>query len=186
LARQLESELWAARLGHWGTDQLIALATRADGLPNGAEFHIDWKEQARIRKRAARRIATKVDEIGVQFYMDFGFIWASMINYRCPNINSDRIINSYDGYSSYLLIVDDKSSKTWVFLTKSKASPLDILRLFLRTFGRDRNLGGYIRCDQGGKLARSHALIDMALTEFGCKVEPTGADSPSQNGQAEK
>ncbi len=26
----------------------------------------------------------------------------------------------------------------------------------------------------------------MALTEFGYKVEPTGADSPSQNGQAEK
>jgi hypothetical protein len=33
---------------------------------------------------------------------------------------------------------------------------------------------------------QSHALIDMALTEFGYKVEPTGADSPSQNGQAEK
>ena len=26
----------------------------------------------------------------------------------------------------------------------------------------------------------------MALTEFGYKVEPTGADSPSQNGQVEK
>jgi hypothetical protein len=39
LARQLESELWAARLGHCGTNQLIALATRADGLPNGFEFH---------------------------------------------------------------------------------------------------------------------------------------------------
>jgi hypothetical protein len=48
------------------------------------------------------------------------------------------------------------------------------------------SLGGFIRCDQGGELARSHAFIDMALTEFGYKVEPTGADSPSQNGQAEK
>ena len=102
------------------------------------------------------------------------------------NINSDRIVDSYDGYSSYLLIVENKSSKTWVFLTKSKAPPLDILRLFLHTFGRDQNLGGYIRCDQGGKLARSHALIDMALTEFGYKVEPMGGNSPSQNGQAEK
>ncbi len=60
------------------------------------------------------------------------------------------------------------------------------MRLFLRTFGRSRSLGGFIRCDQGGELARSHAFIDMALTEFGYKVEPTGADSPSQNGQAEK
>jgi hypothetical protein len=39
LAHQLESELWAACLGYCGTNQLIALATRADGLPNGFEFH---------------------------------------------------------------------------------------------------------------------------------------------------
>jgi hypothetical protein len=26
----------------------------------------------------------------------------------------------------------------------------------------------------------------MALTEFGYKIEPTGANSPSQNGQAKK
>jgi hypothetical protein len=190
LARQLESELWAACLGHCGTNQLIALATHADGLPNGFEFHpfqhIDWKEQARIRKRAARRIAQKVDEIGIRFYMDFEFIRASSADYCRPNINRDHIIDSYDGYSSYLLIVVKKWSKTWVFLTKSKAPPLDIVRLFFRMFGQDRTLGGFIRCDQGGELARSHALIDMALTEFSYKVEPTGADSPSQNGQAKK
>jgi hypothetical protein len=39
LARQLESELWAACLGHCGKDQLIPLATWADGLPNSFEFH---------------------------------------------------------------------------------------------------------------------------------------------------
>ena len=39
LARQLESELWAARMGHCGKVQLISLATRADGLPNKFTFH---------------------------------------------------------------------------------------------------------------------------------------------------
>jgi hypothetical protein len=63
---------------------------------------------------------------------------------------------------------------------------MEHVRLFLRTSGCARSLGGFIRCDQDGKLARSHAFIDMALTEFGYKVEPTGADSPSQNSQAEK
>ncbi len=63
---------------------------------------------------------------------------------------------------------------------------MEIAHLFLCTFGRNRTLSGFIRCDQGGELARSHAFIDMALTEFGYKVKPTGADSPSQNGQAEK
>ncbi len=58
LACQLESELWAARLGHCGEDQLIPLATWADGLPNSFKFHpfrhIDWKVQAWIHKSTAR------------------------------------------------------------------------------------------------------------------------------------
>jgi hypothetical protein len=190
LARQLKSELWATCLGHCSKDQLIALATRADGLPNSFEFHpfrhIDWKVQAPIHKSAARQQACKVDEAGAPFYMEFGFICASSDDYQCPNTQSDRIVDSYDGYNSYLLILDDKLSMTWVFLTKSKSPPLEIMRLFLRTFGHDKNVGGFIRCDQGGELARSHTLINMALTEFGYKAEPTGANSPSQNRQAEK
>jgi hypothetical protein len=190
LARQLELELWAACLGHCGKDQLITLANRADGLPNIFNFHpfwhIDWKVQARIRKSAARRIARKVDQVGTRFYMDVGFIRASSVNYLRPNINRDCVINSYDGYSSYLLIVDDKSSMMWIFLTRSKSPPLDIVRLFLQTFGHDRNVGRFLPCNQGGELARSHALVDMALTEFGYKVELTGANSLSQNGQAMK
>ncbi len=93
LARQLESELWAARMGHCGEDQLISLATRTDSLPNNFVLHpfryIDWKEQARIRKRAALRVAQKVHDAGARFYMDFGFIRASSIDYRRPNITID-------------------------------------------------------------------------------------------------
>ncbi len=119
--------------------------------------------------------------------MDFGFIRASSINYRRTNITSDRIVDSYDGHSSYLLIVDDKSSMSWILLTRSKSPPLEIVRLFLCTFGLDQTLlSGFIWCDQGGEPVQSHAFIDMALMEFGYKVEPTGADSPSQNKQAEK
>jgi hypothetical protein len=135
LARQLESELWAACLGHCGKDQLIALATWADSLPNSFEFHpfqhIDWKVQAWIRKSTARQQALEVDEAGAQFYMDFGFIRASSDNYQRPNTRSDRIVDSYEGYNSYLLIVDNKLSMTWVFLMKSKSPPLEIIRLFL-------------------------------------------------------
>jgi len=159
LARQLESELWAARMGHCGEDQLNSLATRADGLPNSFVFHpfryIGWKEQARIRKRAALRVAQKVHDAGARFYMDFGFIRASSIDYRRPNITSDQVIDSYDGYSSYLLIVDDKSAMSWIFLTKTKHPPMEHVRLFLRTFGRARSLGGFIRCNQGGELAKT-------------------------------
>jgi hypothetical protein len=75
---------------------------------------------------------------------------------------------------------------SWVFLTKSKSPPIELVHLFLGTFGQDHSTGGFIWCDQGGELARSPAFIHMALTEFGYKIEPTGADSPSQNRQAEK
>ena len=44
---------------------------------------------------------------------------------------------------------------------------------------------GVVRTDQGGKFARSAAFRDMMLRDFGYVVEPTGADSPSQNGGAE-
>jgi hypothetical protein len=44
---------------------------------------------------------------------------------------------------------------------------------------------GVVQTNQGGELAHSAAFRDMMLREFGYVVEPTGADSPSQNGGAE-
>jgi hypothetical protein len=43
---------------------------------------------------------------------------------------------------------------------------------------------GLIRTNQGGELAQSKAFRDTMLQDFGYVVEPTGADSPSQNGGA--
>jgi hypothetical protein len=55
---------------------------------------------------------------------------------------------------------------------------------FLSTFGLQE--GGVIRCDQGGELARSTEFRTRMLKDFNYKVEPTGADSPSQNGGVER
>ena len=71
----------------------------------------------------------------------------------------------------------------WVFLTKSKDPPLDIVDSFLKKFGH--NDGGSIRSDQGGELAKSAALADTVLRDHNYVFEPTGADSPSQNGAVE-
>ena len=114
--------------------------------------------------------------------MDFAFMRSSMDNYKRPNKATDRIVTSYDGYSSHLIIVDGASRRVWAFLTKSKEPPLDILRSFMTKFGI---ASGVIRTDQGGELARSAAFRDMMLREFGYVVERTGADSPSQTGGAE-
>ena len=142
---------------------------------------IDFKEQAYIRKQAARRTAERLPTCGAEFFMDFAFMRSSTDDYKHPNKATDRIVTSYDGHSSHLIVVDGASRWVWEFLTKSKEPPLDILRSFMTKFGIGN---GVVWIDQGGELARSKSFRDMMLSEFGYVVEPTGADSPSQNGGA--
>ena len=116
--------------------------------------------------------------------MDFGFIQASTSDYSKPNPKRDRVVKSFDGYSSYLLIVDEALRYVWVFLCQSKEPPIDYASAFLKTHGLDS--GGVIRCDQGGELARSSEFRRAMYNRHRYLVEPTGADSPSQNGGAER
>ena len=182
-----ESEVWMLRLGSPGEDQLDLLPGNVLGVPPGFHYHpfrfVDWKEEARIQKQAAMRSAERTTECRRRFYMDFGFMRASNSNYTQPTKTTDRVVLSYDGFSAYLLIVDEASRYMWVFLTQSKSPPIDIIDTFLSRFGHER--GGSIRTDQGGELARSFALSDKVLRSHNYVLEPTGADSPSQNGAVE-
>jgi len=186
-ARQLESEVWLLRLGSPGVTQLDILPQNATGLPATFEYHpfrfIDFKEQARICKQAAQRSAVRTPERCRRFYMDFGFMRASTWDYTRRDKSKDRVVFSYDGFSLNLLIVDEASRIVWVFLTNSKSPPLDIVKEFLVQHGHDDV--GSVRTDQGGELARSSAFQDMLLRDFHYTLEPTGVDSPSQNGAAE-
>ena len=94
------------------------------------------------------------------------------------------MVESYDGYCEYLAVVDEASCHLWVFLRKSKEPPLDIIREFLQLHGLAS--GGVIRCDQGGELAKSQDFRQVALDNNHYVVEPTGADSASQNGGVER
>jgi len=100
--------------------------------------------------------------------MDFVFMRASTSNYKCPNKHTDRVVTSYDGHSSHLIIVDSASRRVWAFLTKTKEPPLDILSAFMKKFGIGN---GVIRTDQGGELARSAAYRELMLNTFGYVVE---------------
>jgi hypothetical protein len=118
-----------------------------------------------IKKQPAQRSAVRTLECKRRFYMDFSFMRSSMSDYTRPNRSTDRVISSYDGYTSYLLIIDEVSRCAWVFLTKSKDPPIDIVRAFLQLHGHSD--GGCVRTDQGGKLASSVAFRDLLLREFG-------------------
>ncbi len=88
--------------------------------------------------------------------MDFGFMRALALNYTRPDKSKDRVVWSYDGYSSYLLVVDEASRMAWIFLTASKEPPINIVQAFLAQHGHVD--GGCVRTDQGGKLAQSPAF----------------------------
>ena len=118
------------------------------------------------------------------FYVNFGFMRASTSNYSKPTPETDRIITSIDGFTSYLLVVDKFFGYMWVFLCKSKEPPVEEMSAFLSTFGLQE--GGVIRCDQGGVLACSTEFRTLMLKDYNYKVEPIGADSPSQNGGIER
>ncbi len=91
-------------------------------------------------------------------------------------------MQSYDGYSAYLVIINSASHQVWDFLTATKAPPIAIMRAFLMKFGLVK---GVIQTNQGGKLARSNKFCAIMMNKFNYTVEPTGSDSPSQNGGAE-
>lgn len=186
--KQAESEVFSLRLGNPSETQMQLLGKSADGLPSKFEFHpfrqIDWKTQARIRKKAAKKTADHVHQRAKRFYMDFGFMRASASDYTRRKKDVDRVVESFDGYSSYLLIVDEHTKHVWTLLTKSKEPPIRWVNLFLAINGCPD--GGVIRCDQGGELASSHDFISSLMEENKYAVEPTGADSPSQNGAVEE
>jgi hypothetical protein len=54
---------------------------------------------------------------------------ASAEDFSKASKSKDCIVYTYDGYTSYLLIVDEASHYIWVFLTSSKDLPLDSFRL---------------------------------------------------------
>jgi hypothetical protein len=187
-AKILESETWYLRLGGCSEQQLAELPKHAKGLPEKFEWHpfrfVDFREFARVHKQPVGRDPSRVSRRAVRFYFDFGFMRASNADYTKPSLNSDRVVESFDGYTSYLLIVDEVTKYSWTFPTKSKEPPVEPTRQFLREFGHVN--GGMIRCDQGGELARSDEWRTMVFKDFAYKVEPTGADSPEQNGQCLK
>jgi hypothetical protein len=179
-----ESKLWILCLGSPGENQLELLPGNVTGIPPGFHYHpfwfLDWKEEAGIKKQAASKSAERTTDINWQFCVNFSFMQALSLDYQQPDKAMDRVVASWDGYSSYLLAVDEASHYTWVFLTKTKEPPLDIVDTFLDHCGHEH--GGLIHTDQGGELANLFAFTDMLLRKHKYIIEPTYADSPSQNG----
>ena len=163
--RVLDAELWAARLGYCSEWQLTKIPLHADGTPSKFFPHplrfVTHKEMARVRKQPSGSDPDRAILPGQRFLMDFGFMRASSSDYSSPNLETNRVVESFDGFVAYLIIVDEASKFVWIFLRKSKEPPVDLVSHFLQIYGR--RSGGVIRCDQGGELARSAAFRTTML-----------------------
>jgi len=119
---------------------------------------------------------------GQMFQMDMGFVRGS--GYSTKDEDGRRI-TSLDGYNSYLIIVDRKTRRHWVFLTKSKSPPIQFCQQFLQQNKCRFSTRKIIRSDQGGELYRSTAFQEMTNQE-GFILQPTATDASFQNGLAER
>ena len=101
------------------------------------------------------------------------------LNFDFGFIEGSNIITSYDGYNSYLIVVDKHTRYMWIFLSKMKLPPLKTVDKFLKMHGiKDDKLTLTIRTDRGGELSGSQAFEDL-IESHGYTLERTGADSSS-------
>ena len=180
LSKQAEYELWHQRLIYPGKTCMDAMHHCVDGIPNlkRHDFHTcPICQEAKITHKYNHHVdPTKASKVGQIFSMDFGFVKGKVDN---------RLVRSHDGYSAYVLIVDHKTRYTWVFLTKNKKPPIQMIKTFLNIYGLKNDGVKLIRTDQGGELARSQQFRNI-VSACGYQVEITGADNSSQNGKAER
>ena len=126
-------ELWHNCLGHLHHQLMSQIHNHAHGVPSLKICNPFFKSCATAPNLTKKmrgyncnpKHATAPNQ---RFHMDFGFVKASNAK------GKEKITVSREGYSSYLLIVDEYSRMIWVFLTKSKAAPIKIVDNFLATY----------------------------------------------------
>ena len=138
--KQVEADLWQARLGHCSEWQMKVLPMSTTGTPDKFTPHpfasYDVYNQARIRKQPATRgkHPSRAVTASQRWFMDFGFLRSSQFDYSRPDKSKDRVVTSFDGYNSYLLVIDESTKYTWVYLCTSKEPPISLIEMHLDHF----------------------------------------------------
>ena len=193
LSAEATYELWHQRAIHSGQNVLEALPRCVDGVPKnlGQCRHGLYKCACCQSAKSTNCSGNPEEEVKAtvpceRLHMDFGFIKA------VDNESDDKISNlirSYDGYNSYLLIIDKKTRYIWIFLSESKSPPVATVDKFFMKHGIPQDKRGglnlVVRTDQGGELSNNERFQKI-LALHGYALETTAAGSSSQNGLAER
>ena len=198
-------EIWHQRLGHPGKRVMNNIHLAVNGIPrlHGNAFykcvscmlgkmtktitniHSNTKIEVHIDDMSDPVINDMLDATkykrGQMLYCDFGFVRGSDYEDKTKSTLSTSI----DGFNCYFLIIDQHTRYITVFLRKDKSPAVEEFRKYVDCYGcHDKSIPKYIRMDQGGELYRSN-LFKETVAELNYIIQPTGADSSSQNGMAE-
>jgi hypothetical protein len=188
------AELWHQRLGHSSPDYIHATRTKTHGIPKFKtpdDLHVcDSCAHGATHKAPRNRFEEpRRTEPFQDIVADFGFFAPKMdlenTKLTTTPIPSDHIVEGQHGYKAYLLLIDRQTRYLWVFLTKDKSPPLDIMRAWFHEFGNKRSKHNIIRTDNGGELA-GHEGFRQLCQENHYSVESTAADASYQIGMAER
>jgi hypothetical protein len=126
-------------MGHCCHGQLSLQPKCVDGTPAVFMPHPfcfdDFKEQACVQKQPIGHDPDKAPAPKMRFFMDFGFMRSLHSDYCSTRLGLNHVVECFEGYSSYLIIVDKASRYVWMFLRKSKEPPINLVLAFLAIHG---------------------------------------------------
>ena len=170
----LTAELIHQKCAHYHYDRIQHLAR--NDLITGLPKHLPPMDKPcpiclamKSRKLPRKK---KVDwtqfEPGESMHMDFAFM---------P-------VTSIRGFTAFLSIKDAATNYTWIFLSRNKRPPLDILSYFISILKKENRSIRYIRVDEDKALANSTAFCKLLL-QHNITLQTTGGYASSLNGKSE-
>lgn len=94
-------------------------------------------------------------------------------------------VTSIRGFTSNLTIVCASTSYPFAFPTKSKSSPLDLVRWFIETLRKIGRDPVFVRVDEDGALAKCSHFCEL-IVNLECVLESTGGSNSENNGKVER
>jgi hypothetical protein len=120
------------------------------------------------KPRVPKSTETVAEELGERIFIDISSIKSK----------------SYVGTKFWLLVVDDKSDKSWSFFLKNNSDQGENMLTFLKQMVKDKTPVSWIRADNAGENQTLQKLIEQD-PHLKAKFEKTPRDTPQYNGKVE-
>lgn len=171
-AQKLSLDAWHRKMGHLGPDNIRKAAGMVDGLEfaDSGEVSCHACKTGKAKAQHKSSIPLRSTERGAYLHFDLG---------------GPITPTTKRGYKYWLIIVDDITKMTWVFLLRHKSEAFARLKqhfawIYNQTGIRVKRL----RYDNGGKFT-SGAMHDFCKNTR-VQLEPTDPYTPQQNGTSKR